>query len=333
MVAQSMAARSSSLDAYRLPILGRPDPLLRRCLQIAGAIGLAVLLAALLAPKKTAEITDLEEVPERFAKLILEEPKAPPAPPRIASPTAPKPEEIVKPKVIAQPLPKNVGERRQPKKVVPQDRGQAGRDLAQAQVSSQLTEVTQSLDTVLDDLSTSLASNDDGAAKPKRRSRRRSTRSGREASDLAGVSTAVPTVEGQASESSISGAQIAIESVGDLVSEQYSPDGSTPGGSATGSNEYRSDASLLAVVRKYAPGIQFCYDNELKKQPGLGGKLVVSITVAPSGRVTEAAIVRDTVGSAGLVSCALAQIEAWKFSTIPEGVVTFQAPFIFTPPE
>ena len=32
----------------------------------------------------------------------------------------------------------------------------------------------------------------------------------------------------------------------------------------------------------------FCYDNELKKAPGLGGKLVVSITVAASGRVTVA---------------------------------------------
>jgi hypothetical protein len=43
--------------------------------------------------------------------------------------------------------------------------------------------------------------------------------------------------------------------------------------------------------------------------------------------------VQDTLGSAALTSCALAQIEAWHFPSIPAGDVTFRAPFVFTPPE
>ena len=137
-------------------------------------------------------------------------------------------------------------------------------------------------------------------------------------------------VDPSAASSAIEGTSVAIESIRTVVGDPAS--GADVGGPIERS-QIRSDAQLLAVVRKYAPGIQYCYDNELKKAPGLGGKLLVSITVAANGRVTEAAIVQDSVGSAGLKSCALAQIEAWKFPKVEEGVVTFQAPFVFTPPE
>jgi TonB family protein len=95
---------------------------------------------------------------------------------------------------------------------------------------------------------------------------------------------------------------------------------------------YRSNASLLAVIQRYAAGIQFCYGNELKRDPTLRGKLVVSLTVAPSGEVSEAAVVQNTLGSDRLASCALAQIRDWRFPAIPVGVTTFQVPFVFTPP-
>ena len=46
---------------------------------------------------------------------------------------------------------------------------------------------------------------------------------------------------------------------------------------------------LLAViiVRPYAPGIQFCYENELTRDPALEGKLVVALTVSAMGAVEE----------------------------------------------
>jgi TonB family protein len=97
--------------------------------------------------------------------------------------------------------------------------------------------------------------------------------------------------------------------------------------------EYRSSASLLAVVRRYAAGIQFCYDNQLKKQPGLRGKLVVSLTVLANGSVSEAIVVQDDLGSTAVTQCVLSQIRAWRFPEIPQGVVSFKTPFVFTPPE
>jgi len=102
------------------------------------------------------------------------------------------------------------------------------------------------------------------------------------------------------------------------------------GGSAPG--VYRSNASLLAVIQKYAAGIQYCYGNELKRRPGLSGKMVVAMAVAASGEVVEATVVQNTVGSERLAACALSQIKDWKFAAIPVGVTTCQASFVFTPP-
>ena len=41
---------------------------------------------------------------------------------------------------------------------------------------------------------------------------------------------------------------------------------------------------------------------------------------------------RNTLGSERLESCALGQIREWRFPPVPKGVTTFQAPFVFTPP-
>jgi TonB family protein len=105
------------------------------------------------------------------------------------------------------------------------------------------------------------------------------------------------------------------------------------GRGVAGPGVYRSNASLLAVIQRYAPGLQFCYGNELKRQEGLRGKLVVALTVAASGEVTDVVVVQNTLGSERLAACALSQIREWRFPTIPTGITTFQAPFVFTPPE
>ena len=100
-----------------------------------------------------------------------------------------------------------------------------------------------------------------------------------------------------------------------------------------GSGVYRSNASLLAVIQKYSAGIQFCYSSELKHEPALRGKLVVAITVAASGEVTNATVIQNSTGSPALVACALSQIRDWRFAPIASGVTAFRAPFVFTPPQ
>jgi TonB family protein len=86
-------------------------------------------------------------------------------------------------------------------------------------------------------------------------------------------------------------------------------------------------------VRRYAAGIQFCYDNQLKKRPGLRGKLVVSLVVAADGSVDAAEVVQNDLHDSEVVDCVLTQIRAWRFPPIPKGSVSFKTPFVFTPPE
>jgi TonB family protein len=325
-----MARAMTAANVYRLPLLGAPDPDLRRGLKVAGVVGLVVLAAAYLVPKRTAEISSVDEVPDRFAKLILEEPRkdAPPAvklpePPKVAME---KPKEAPKPQPV--PKPKEATRRRDTPKLA-ENRGDAGRERAKEEVA-QLQEVTKNLDDVLADVTASLASTDDGKVERTAPSRRR-TRGGRSASVAASASPGVSALPTAGSSAAIGGARIDVESLADAGLP--APEAVRGDGSAAKHGEIRTDAELMATVRKYAPGIQFCYDNELKKEPGLGGKLIVSVTVAADGRVTDATIVKDTVRSAALTGCALAQIQAWKFPKVAEGTVTFQAPFVFTPPE
>lgn len=108
--------------------------------------------------------------------------------------------------------------------------------------------------------------------------------------------------------------------------------GSGRGDGPGGPNNYRSNESLLSVVRRYAPGIQFCYDNELRKHAGLRGKLVVSLVVLANGSVSEAVIVEDSLNSPAVRECVLSQIRGWQFPAIPTGSTSFKTPFVFTPP-
>jgi TonB family protein len=129
-------------------------------------------------------------------------------------------------------------------------------------------------------------------------------------------------------------AAISDLTVRDNAADTPSATGPDGGSSTQGTrSESRSNESLLSVVRRYAPGIRFCYDNELKKNPNLRGKLVISITVLASGQVSEAFVVEDSLRSPAVTQCVLSQIRGWQLPAIPHGVITFKTPFVFTPPK
>jgi TonB family protein len=199
------------------------------------------------------------------------------------------------------------------------------------QVTAELASTTGQLDRALRDLQASLKGAQ-GEYAPTAHSRGRSVAGGRGDAELPSVGNGAASAGSADLGSKVQGDRVAIGSLAPAqpLDAAMSEDGTPPAGSAPG--VYRTNASLLAVIRRYAAGIQYCYDSELKRDPLLRGKLVVAITVAPSGAVTEARVVQNTVGSAALTACALAQIKDWRFPAIPTGVTTFQTPFVFTPP-
>jgi outer membrane biosynthesis protein TonB len=95
----------------------------------------------------------------------------------------------------------------------------------------------------------------------------------------------------------------------------------------------RDSRSLMAVVQRYVAGVKFCYDNALKKNPQLAGKITLQMDITAPGAVTQLEPVDDSMGNAALERCILSQVEGWKFPAIPSGTVRFTLPLVFTPPQ
>jgi len=348
--------------AYRQPLLGKPDPRLARCLAFSAALGAILLIAILLTPARHHEM-EMAEVPRRLAELILEPPK--PAPmdaqsrpePAIAeiAPVAPAPEPEAAPAQVeeatpSEPLP-SVGQRRL-EAARRADTGSAGREQAQREVGGSLAQTQEEVKRTLAEVSSVLSSVKKTDAPTASAARRGRPGGGRAQEDLAQVEAVKAAGPGSGSDGPVAAGLLDIGSITDVHSDLASADPSVAGGGgsvggrrgakARGAGDsgggvepgaYRSNASLLATVRRYAPGIQYCYDNELKRDPSLSGKMALVLTVLPSGTVSEVSIAQDTLGSDRLRECILAQVREWRFPEIEEGVVTFRTPFVFTPPE
>jgi outer membrane biosynthesis protein TonB len=88
--------------------------------------------------------------------------------------------------------------------------------------------------------------------------------------------------------------------------------------------------SVTATIRRRMPGLEACYEKALRSNQSLKGKMTYTITINPSGRVTEVDIEDDTVGDASVRSCTIAKIKSWRF--LSEGAeesseVTFSVAF------
>jgi hypothetical protein len=68
-----------------------------------------------------------------------------------------------------------------------------------------------------------------------------------------------------------------------------------------------------ATLRRGYPAIKACYDRGLKRNPKLGGKLSVRITVTGSGGVGGVSVQDNTLGDPEVVSCMTATIRGWRF--------------------
>lgn len=320
---------------YRGALFGGLDARSRRCLSGAAALGVTVLLIVHLTPLRPRVLPTVQQLPPRVARLILAPPPAPaPATSRTQVPRAV--ERAAPPQAPVAPEPKPVGARRRASaESIGGVQGQAGRARAERELSSMLGGA--GLEQTLAGLSSSLGRKRAPTASP----------TSIPTSAVRAARAAPRTSSRSSTGGSLAGSLLAVSSLEVLSSERpgRSSAGSTtpsaaPGGrrartageSSAAPSPGRSDASLLAVVRRYAPGIEFCYDEQLKGAPALRGKLAIEVKVAPSGEVLTARIVEDTLRSDALRECVLAQVREWRFPAADAGDVTFRAPFVFTPP-
>lgn len=89
-------------------------------------------------------------------------------------------------------------------------------------------------------------------------------------------------------------------------------------------------AGVSAVFRSRAGALQSCYERELKKNPKLGGKLVVRFVIGQAGRVTSVSI-GGSVGSSAVNGCVASRVRGWKFPKPEGGSVTISKSIVFAP--
>ncbi len=86
-------------------------------------------------------------------------------------------------------------------------------------------------------------------------------------------------------------------------------------------------ARFLAGRRR---AVQLCYERELKHHPSLAGRLVVRLSIAPSGRASQVEVEENALGSDALASCVATLMRAWSFPVHPAEEAALSVPYIFS---
>ena len=304
-----------------------------RSAMVASALFVVVFIAVvIIAPKPTEyELVQIELPKPR--EVVLEELKV--APPPLAD-VARQMETVAvhEDAAFEETPPATTPILPRPERKLTTDAGKEGRERAR-EATAVLEDAGKRLDKALGDLDASLSTPASAASIRPSRLRSRPLRSGRGAGDMGSVNAGLQAGgSADLAGSRVEGQQVSIGTLESAAPADghASTGAASPNGVIAAPGVYRSNASILAAIQRYAAGIQYCYSNELKHDPSLRGKLVVAITVSASGSVQNVTVVQNTVRSSRLEQCALSQIRDWKFPAIPSGVTAFQAPFVFTPP-
>jgi TonB family protein len=88
---------------------------------------------------------------------------------------------------------------------------------------------------------------------------------------------------------------------------------------------------LGAFVRARMGLLKACYENALKRNPGLKGRMRIRFTILETGGVQDLNVVENALGSPEVASCVANTMRAWRLPFRPSGPVTVDYPLVFTP--
>jgi TonB family protein len=99
---------------------------------------------------------------------------------------------------------------------------------------------------------------------------------------------------------------------------------------ASGGTGLMSASDVAKVVNRRLGAIKGCYEQALKRNPTLAGKVTIRFTISGSGKVTTArAVLNELTPAVG--NCMVAAFKRFRFPPPEGGTVTFEYPFMFTP--
>ena len=84
-------------------------------------------------------------------------------------------------------------------------------------------------------------------------------------------------------------------------------------------------ANFAGMMRVRRSALRRCQEAALRQHPGLGsGSVTLEVTVDPSGAISRATVVADTVGDEGLATCLTGVVTRFRFNQGPANAETFQ---------
>ncbi len=89
---------------------------------------------------------------------------------------------------------------------------------------------------------------------------------------------------------------------------------------------------IRRIIRRHINEVKYCYEQELPRNPNLGGRLLVQFTIAPTGQVISSVLQNSTMGNVRVESCTVQAVRRWEFPK-PDGggIVMVSYPFVLTP--
>lgn len=286
---------------------------------LLGAIIVALVIAATLSVIEVPEKQRVtrEDIPERVARFMIEQPKEKPPEPVVEE--RPKALPVVEPKPVIEP------ERDRPTVEEPVTEEQ--REAREEAERSGLLALGQQLDTLMDtsevdDLVDTQGSGDAsvGAAAAGFGDGDLASAAGRRgASDVVSVS-----VGG-------GGAVLARRDVTPIDVAQETPTSQAPERRDSFAQTGRTDEEVSLVFDRNKGTLYSLYNRARRQTPGLQGRLVLEVTIAPSGEVTDVAIVSSELENQSLEQRIRARVLQFQFEAKDAETLTIIYPIEFLP--
>jgi TonB family protein len=264
------------------------------------------------------------EIPPRIAQLMLEEKPIPPPPPPEPEPEEPEPEEETEPEQVAETEPEPEPDPEPVPEPEP-DRTEVARQQAQAA----LMPFTEDLANLVDkDL---LESVDDrqltaSVSETRRTERSMITSKAVATSSSGGINTASMS-------RNTGGTTIAGRSTTKVDSPVAGLEQQAGGARRTGTSgkASRSREEIELVFDRNKGAIFALYNRALRNDPTLEGKLVLRLTISPSGEVTFCEIVSSELGDPELERKLVLRVKQFRFEARDVEPITTTKPIDFFP--
>ena len=288
-------------------------------------LGIIFLICAVIGllwpfiPVSEPDPYDIEEIPPRIAQLLLEEkPLPPPPPPPKEEEAEPEPEEAEPEKVVeAEPEP-------EPEPAPEPDREEVAREQAQAALMPFAEDLADLVDKDLVEQMSDDRLLTASVGEAVRNERSMITSKAGAASR--GINTASMS-------RNTGGTGIAGRATTKVTSPVAGIGKSGGSASRTGSSgkASRSREEIELVFDKNKGAIFALYNRALRMDPSLEGKLVLKLTIAPSGQVTMCEVVSSELGDADLERKLVQRIKLFRFEARDVEAITTTKPIDFFP--